>query len=59
MKVKVTTRFGDVIEFERKEKKFEPLPGEEFLTTLVRIWYPVTFKRIKKLTARETSGKGE
>lgn len=53
MKVKITTRFGDTIEFERQEKKFDPLPGEKFLDTLVRVWYPTTWKLIQKIKRGE------
>ena len=48
MKVIITTRFGDKIEFERKEKKTTQLPGETFLDSLVRCWYPKEWRKIQK-----------
>lgn len=50
-KVKFTTRFGKTVEIERKEKVFQQLPGEDFLTALVRIYYPKDYARIHKTEA--------
>lgn len=46
MKVKIKTRFGKVVEFEKKEKVFFQLPGESFITALVRTYYPAQYRRI-------------
>lgn len=54
MKVKVVTRFGKVIEFEKKEKAWTGVRrGETFIGALVRCYYPAEHRRIQKRYGKE------
>ena len=50
MKVEFKDRFGNPVKFEAREKetRFEVLPGERFMTALVRTYYPREYRRIYK-----------
>lgn len=52
MKVQIETRFGKKVEFIRQEKKWDGgRTGETFIESLVRCFYPVEYRRIKKAVA--------
>ena len=46
-------RFGNEVKFERKEKHFEQRPGEEFLTALMRTYYPREYARHEKVRQQQ------
>lgn len=49
MKTKFKDRFGNEVEFERKEKVFTGCRrGERFELALVRCFYPAEWRRMKK-----------
>ena len=49
MKISFSDRFGNEVNFERKERKFFQLPGETFTTALVRTYYPKDYERHQKM----------
>ena len=51
MKVKIVTRFGKVVEFERKKKVFNQRPGEKFESALFRCYYPAEYAAREKARA--------
>jgi hypothetical protein len=44
-KVKITTRFGKVVEFTRKPVVFQQKAGERFTTALFRTYYPTEYAK--------------
>lgn len=48
---KFKTRFGKEVEIPVKDKVFCQKPGEDFLSALVRTYYPKDYNRIHKTEA--------
>lgn len=44
--IKFTDRFGKTVQFDKKEPVFKQLPGESWVTAMVRTYYPKDYKRI-------------
>ena len=53
MKIKFKDRFGRKVEFVKKEKVFRQLPGESFMTALVRTYYPNVYRRHQQMRDKQ------
>lgn len=56
MKIKFVTRFGKVVQFEKKKKRIVQMPGESWFAAACRTYYPAKYRRSRELYRKEQGG---